>query len=155
MTVRTATLIALPFILVACGDAPPADDPGATGARDAVTSTAPPERSVTIEAPAAGDTVPAGAVEVTLSVDGLTIVPAGDSTASSGHHHLFLDADVSPAGEPIPAVEGRIVHMGDGSLTYTFENVAPGAHRLIAVVGDWQHVPLEPMVTDTIEFIAR
>ncbi len=157
MTARIATLVALPFILAACGDSSPADDmdAGAADTPPPSAEAAAPERSVTIVAPAAGDTVPAGAVEIVLSVDGLQVVPAGDSTANSGHHHLFLDADVSPAGEPIPAVEGSIVHMGDGSTTYTFENVTPGEHRVIAVLGDWQHVPLEPMVNDTIVFVAR
>jgi hypothetical protein len=42
--------------------------------------------------------------------------------------------------------------MGDGSAEYTFENVGPGAHRLIAVVADGVHVPLNPMVVDTVMF---
>lgn len=157
MTARIATLLALPLVLAACGDTSPADDmdAGAADTPQPSAETSAPERSVTIEAPAAGDTVPAGSVEIVLSVDGIQVVPAGDSTPNSGHHHLFLDADVSPAGEPIPAVEGSIVHIGDGSSTYTFENVAPGEHRVIAVLGDWQHVPLDPMVSDTIVFFAR
>ena len=150
---RSPALLLLPIVALGCADAPPADETST----DAPTAeaAAPTPGTVTIVSPAAGDTVPAGSVEVTLSAAGLAIVPAGDTTANSGHHHLFLDADVSAAGVPIPAVEGSIVHMGDASSSFVFENVTPGEHRLIAVVGDWQHVPLEPMVVDTVVFYAR
>ncbi|MGD8729624.1 MAG: DUF4399 domain-containing protein, partial [Gemmatimonadota bacterium] len=77
---------------------------------------------------------------------------AGDMTPGTGHHHLFLDADVTSLTEPIPTVPGSIVHMGDGSSSYTFENVPAGEHRLIAVVADGAHVPLQPLVTDTVVF---
>jgi hypothetical protein len=153
---RLTPLLVTSLAALACADtsseteaAPEAD----AAVREAPTMSAGP--SVSIVSPASGDTVAAGSVEVTLSADGLAILPAGDTTANSGHHHLFLDADVSPAGQPIPAVPGSIVHMGDASSSYLFENVAPGEHRLIAVVGDWQHVPLEPMVVDTVMFVVR
>jgi hypothetical protein len=42
--------------------------------------------------------------------------------------------------------------MGDGSSEYTFEDVAPGEHRLIAVVADGIHIPLNPSVVDTVMF---
>lgn len=155
MTARIIALLALATTLFACADAQPADDSTEMSEAPTGTEADAPEASVTIASPAAGDTVAAGAVEVILTASALAIVPAGDSTANSGHHHLFLDADISPLGEPIPAVEGSIVHMGDGSASFTFEDVAPGEHRVIAVVGDWQHVPLEPLVTDTVVFIAR
>lgn len=153
---RLSPLLVTSLAALACADTSSDGDtpPGADMAAPA-TSTMSDGSSVSIVTPASGDTLAAGAVEVTLSVDGLAIVPAGDTTADSGHHHLFLDADVSPAGQPIPSVPGSIVHMGDASAGYTFENVAPGEHRLIAVVGDWQHVPLEPMVVDTVVFVVR
>lgn len=112
------------------------------------------ERRVEIVRPADGDTVEGRAVEVRLAAHGFTVVPAGDTTPNSGHHHLFLDRDVSPAGEPIPAEEGHIVHMGDGSSTFVFDSVAPGPHRLITVVGDAIHVPV-PGLRDTVEFTVR
>jgi len=90
-------------------------------------------------------------VTVTLSST-VDILPAGDLTPGSGHHHLFLDADVSEAGVPVPSVPGSIVHMGDASKTYVFEDVPPGAHRIIAVIADGVHVPLQPWVVDTVNF---
>ena len=82
----------------------------------------------------------------------VTILPAGDMTQGTGHHHLYLNAELTPADQPVPTVPGSIVHMGDGSSTYTFEDVEPGEYTLIAVVADGVHVPLQPWVVDTVSF---
>lgn len=144
----TPALLAAAAGLLACGPAAdaPTDDAGETASSDA----AAPTPGVTITSPAEGATLPAGPVTVELSVQGMDIVPAGDTTTGTGHHHLYLDEDLTPAGEPVPSVPGRIIHMGDGSASYTFENVGPGEHRIIAVVADGVHVPLRPWVVDTV-----
>jgi hypothetical protein len=108
--------------------------------------------TVTIVQPAEGAEVEGPAVTVQLEVSGFPIVEAGDMTEGTGHHHLYLDADLTPASVPVPTVEGSIVHMGDASATYTFENVTSGEHRLIAVVADGAHFPLQPWVVDTVTF---
>ena len=92
---------------------------------------------------------------VALDVSGVRIVQAGDTTSGTGHHHLYLDADLTPADQPVPSVPGSIIHMGDASTRYTFTGVAPGEHRIIAVVGDGVHVPLQPWVVDTVRFVVR
>jgi hypothetical protein len=107
---------------------------------------------VTIVSPTDGSSVTGPSVVVTLDVSGVRIAPAADTTAGSSHHHLFLDEEVSPMDQPIPAVPGRVVHLGNGAATYTFENVPAGQHRLIAVVADFRHVPLNPPVVDTVRF---
>jgi len=108
--------------------------------------------SVTIGSPTDGAAIMTAAVTVTLTVEGVQIVPAGDTTSGTGHHHLYLDADLTALSTPVPTVPGSIIHMGDGSAEYTFEDVAPGEHRLIAVVADGIHVPLDPLVVDTVMF---
>ena len=60
--------------------------------------------------------------------------------------------EVAAADAPVPSIPGSVVHMGDGSAEYTFEGVSAGEHRLIAVVADGIHVPLNPMVVDTVMF---
>lgn len=150
-----AALASLTLGLAACGgesNQQPAEETGGGAAAPAETT---PNRRVTIIQPADGSTIQGGDVDVLVEAFGFTVVPAGDTTPNSGHHHLFLDRDVSPAGEPIPTEEGYIVHMGTGVSNYTFHGVAPGEHRLIAVVGDAVHVPLEPMVADTVHFTVR
>lgn len=114
-----------------------------------------PAGTVTILEPSDGSQVTGPNVTVRLSTSGVQIVPAGDMTPGTGHHHLFLDADVTARDVPVPTVPGSIVHMGDASSQYTFENVAPGPHRLIAVVADGAHVPLYPLVVDTVNLTVR
>ena len=145
----TAPTLALCALLAACGggDAPEADMPGEMMSDG-------PIGTVTIVEPANGAEVTGSTVTVRLTVSGFPIVPAGDMTPGTGHH-LFLDADVADDAVPVPTVPGSIVHMGDASSEYTFEDVAPGEHRLIAVVADGAHVPLQPLVVDTVVFTAR
>ncbi len=111
--------------------------------------------TVTIAQPMSGSTVMGSSVTVQLTVMGVPIVPAGELTPLTGHHHLYLDADQTAAGAPVPTVPGSIVHMGDGSSEFTFEDVSPGEHRLIAVVADGVHIPLQPWVVDTVTFTVR
>ena len=104
----------------------------------------------------ADDQPPAeAAIAARLSARDFVVVPAGDTTPNSGHFHLFLDRDVSEAGEPIPAEPGQIIHLGTGADSLTLEVVTPGAHRLIGVVGDAAHVPVQPWIVDTVRFFVR
>jgi len=107
--------------------------------------------TVTIVTPTPAMSITGSSVTVQLSST-VQILPAGDLTPATGHHHIYLDADLTAEGVPVPSVPGSIVHMGDGSSTYTFEDVPPGAHRLIVVIADGVHVPLQPWVVDTVTF---
>jgi ABC-type Fe3+-hydroxamate transport system substrate-binding protein len=146
--------LALLSLLAACGsdasdtEAAPETRPSAT-----TVSAAPP--AVRIVAPAEGAEVTGPNVTVELEATGIEIVPAGETASGTGHHHLYLDADLAPMDEPVPSVPGQIIHMGDGSSAFTFEGVEPGEHRVIAVIGDGVHVPLQPPVVDTVHFVVR
>jgi hypothetical protein len=147
-------ILALVFILSACGGEKPQASQTSSGpaaASDAVAA-AP---SVTILEPQDGAEVQGPAVHVRLTAQGVRIVPAGDTTPGTGHHHLYLDADLGDPNKPIPAVPGHIIHLGTGVSEYTFDSVAPGPHRLIAAVADGLHVPLQPWVVDTVRFTVR
>jgi len=111
--------------------------------------------SVTILAPTDGDTVSGDSVVVRLAASGVRIVPAGDTTPGTGHHHLYLDQDLGQPGEVVPSIRGHVVHLGTGATEYVFTDVPPGEHRLIAVVANGLHVPLQPWVTDTVTFVVR
>lgn len=147
----------LPLVLLAllsaCGpDAgempdPPAETPSASTPAEAP--------ALRIVSPADGAEVTGPALTVELTATGIDIVPAGDTASGTGHHHLYLDADLAPMDEPIPSVPGQIIHMGDGSSTFTFDALQPGEHRLIAVVGDGVHVPVQPPLVDTVHFVVR
>jgi hypothetical protein len=106
--------------------------------------------SVTIEAPMDGATVTGPNVTVRYSTTGVQIAPAGTMEAGTGHHHLFVDVDVTPMGEVIPAGVPGIIHLGMAQTEHVVEGLSPGEHRLIAVVADGMHIPLNPSVADTV-----
>ena len=110
---------------------------------------------VRIVSPARDTTLKGTTVTVVLEAKGVEIAPVAEHRAGTAHHHLFLDTEVTPADQPIPVGVAGIVHLGKGQTTYTFENVAPGEHRLIAVLGDLNHVPLKPLVADTVRFAIK
>lgn len=140
---KALTALLLPLIVVACG--------GGDTEADAMPEAETAAGSVTIVTPMNGAQINGTTVTVQLSST-VPIVPAGEMTEGTGHHHLYLDADLTPADQPVPTVPGEIIHMGDASASYVFENVGPGEHRIIAVVADGVHVPLQPWVVDTVTF---
>ena len=145
--------LALTLVAVGCS---PADAPDAAEVEATLEAVpAAPTRTVEIVSPANGSSIEGSEIRVVLQVDGMMIRPAGDTTANSGHHHLYLDAELTDPAVPVPTVPGSIIHMGDGSSEYVFTDVAPGLHRIIAVVADFAHFPLQPWVTDTIEVMVR
>ena len=112
--------------------------------------------SVAILEPADGAAVTGPDVMVRLTSSDIQIIPAGEMIPGAGHHHLLLDADLADDRlAPVPTVPGSIVHLSDGASEFTFEGVAPGQHRLIAVVSDGVHMPLYPWVVDTVTFTVR
>lgn len=151
-------LLATLSLISACGgDAPepPAQPPAAaeTAAPAPTSETTP--ATVTILDPVDGAEVQGPSVTVHLAAAGVRIVPAGTMDEGTGHHHLYLDTDLGEAGVTVPTVPGAVIHLGTGVSEYTFDGVAPGAHRLIAVVADGVHVPLAPWVVDTVNFVVR
>jgi uncharacterized protein DUF4399 len=137
MTVRlTPLLIGTALLLAACRKA---SSPAA----------------VTITGPAEGDTVRGVAVHVTLAVRGVELAPAADERPGTAHHHLFLDVDPGPLDRAIPAGVTGIIHLGRAQTEFHWDSVAPGPHRIIAVLGDSKHVPLVPLATDTVHFVVQ
>ena len=110
--------------------------------------------TVTIVEPADGAELDAGPVRVVMEVAGLEIVAAGNMDPGTGHHHLIVNGDVDWA-LPIPNDEGVHYHMGQAETEFTLTDLAPGEHRIIAVVADGVHIPLDPPVSDTITVVIR
>jgi hypothetical protein len=111
--------------------------------------------TVSITSPAEGDTLSGSAVHITLGATGIEIAPAADARPETAHHHLYLDTDFPPSENPIPMGTGGVVHLGQAQTEYHWENVAPGPHRIIAVLADPGHIPLRPWVTDTVNFVMK
>ncbi len=111
------------------------------------------ETTVDVKGPSIDASAPATAtagqpVEITVKVEGLNIVAAdGDTSGATGHLHVFIDRDPTPAGQPIP-VEAGIIHTT--ATTITVPDLTPGAHTLWVVAGDGLHQPLNPRVADKV-----
>jgi hypothetical protein len=118
----------------------------------------PPEAASTarveIVSPASGDSVTAP-VTVELAAQGVEVVPAnGLVEEGKGHHHLVLDVDLPPLDAPMP-VGGGVFHMGTGAQTYVLDSLAPGPHRIIAVLAYGNHVPMTGIAMDTVRIEVR
>lgn len=113
-----------------------------------------PARAV-IAQPADGDSVGSG-VQVVRQAEGVEVVAAdGQRVEGKGHHHLFVDTDPTPPDSVIPAGVPGIVHIGTGAGEYTVTGLAPGEHRIIAVLAYGNHVPMEGVAGDTVRVIVR
>lgn len=92
-------------------------------------------------------------VPVVLRAEGVEVEPAaGTRVPGRGHHHLFVDTDPTAATESIPMGAEGIIHMGNGATEYTLTGLTPGEHRVIAVLAYGDHVPMEGVATDTVNF---
>ena len=109
---------------------------------------------VKITSPANGATV-SGPVKVVLQATGVEIVPATVERPGTGHHHLFVDHDLTPVDDTIPRGVTGILHLGRGQTEFVLDSLKPGPHRVIALVANWKHIPLKPLVVDTVRFTVR
>lgn len=120
----------------------------AAACADRSTPAAPPAASH-ILAPADGDTVGSEFL-LRLGVTGARAVPAdGMQREGEGHHHVFVDADLTPADSAIPKT-AEIHHIGSGADTLRLTGLAPGRHRIITRFAYGDHVPMPGVATDTI-----
>lgn len=93
--------------------------------------------------PSNGETV-SSPFTVRFGLRGMGVAPAGVDKASTGHHHLIIDAELPPMGQPIPADE-HYRHFGGGQ-TETRVDLPRGTHTLQLLLGDNNHIPHTPPV---------
>lgn len=138
-TTRTALALSLLLapLAAACGESAPVPSEPAR---------------VRIVAPTEGQVIEGTEVLVQLDAEGVRITPATVQDAGTGHHHLFIDRDITPLSDTIPAGVTGILHMGQGQTEFLLTDMEPGEHRLIAVIANWGHVPLTPPAVDTVRF---
>jgi hypothetical protein len=111
------------------------------------------ETTVMVDGPSLDATAPATVaagrpVPVQVAVQGVTLVKAdGDTSGKTGHVHLFIDRDPTPAGMPIPKEDG-IIHSADSTIP--IPGLAAGEHVIWVVLGDGNHFPFDPLVADRI-----
>jgi len=110
--------------------------------------------TVEITSPLSGATV-TSPVLIKLRASGVRIVPATVEQSGTGHHHLFVDHDLTWINDTIPAGSPGIIHLGRGQTEFALDSLSPGPHRVIALIADWRHVPLNPLVADTVRFTVK
>lgn len=82
---------------------------------------------------------------VKFEVVGMEVVPAGDKSPDSGHHHLMIDVqELASASKPLP-VSDKIIHYGAGQ-TEAEITLKPGKHTLQLMFADANHVPFDPII---------
>jgi hypothetical protein len=113
-------------------------------AADVPRTASPAGAEVYIISPKDGATVN-GTFKVQFGLKGMGVAPAGVDMPDTGHHHLLIDVKEQPAmNAPLPTTD-NIRHFGKGQ-TETELTLAPGQHTLQLLVGDKNHVPLNPPV---------
>lgn len=146
-----ALSLALLAVLLATACAAPAASP-----------TPRPLSTITITAPKAGATVPAGDVVVTYEVSDVTLVPAASAQKPEDYHlHAAMDMDTSQwvgTGVPVPAASAnpnpsRLIHTA--AKTVTFTNVTAGEHTVTVWLSLASHVSVRPPVSATVKFTVR
>ena len=110
---------------------------------------APPGASVYIISPKDGDTI-SSPFKVQFGLTGMGVAPAGVEKPKTGHHHLIIDAKLSPEElkQPI-ASDPKHLHFGGGQ-TEAMVTLPPGQHTLQLVLGDWSHVPFDPPIMSPV-----
>ena len=85
-----------------------------------------------------------------FGLSGMGVAPAGVVMENTGHHHLFIDTPLpADSSQPIPAIDGKVMHFGKGQ-TETTITLTPGKHTLQLELGDAPHVPHSPAVASEV-----
>lgn len=108
--------------------------------------------SVSIAEPTDGATV-SSPFKLRFVLEGMTVAPAGDAVANSGHHHLLIDTGPVLAGEVVPS-DATHLHFGDGR-TEIEVSLPPGTHKLTAQFADGAHRSYGPAMSQTITVIVK
>jgi hypothetical protein len=106
------------------------------------------DQQVYFIAPHDGDTV-TSPFKVQFGLKGMQIVPAGDMSPDTGHHHLIVDGQPTPAGTVVPA-DSTHLHFGKGQ-TETELTLPPGEHTLTLQFADGAHRSYGPQMSKTIK----
>lgn len=95
--------------------------------------------------PADGETV-TGPVVVRFGLKGMGVAPAGVQVPNTGHHHLAVSQEAPALDQPIST---DILHFGGGQTETTLE-LEPGEHTLQLILGDYLHIPHDPVVQSEV-----
>jgi hypothetical protein len=105
---------------------------------------APKDAAVYIIWPHDGAVINGGKFWLRMGLRNMGVAPKGVDVPNTGHHHVLIDTDLPPAGEPIPNDRNHL-HFGAGETEARIE-LPPGRHTLQLLLGDKDHIPNDPPV---------
>ncbi len=111
-----------------------------------------PAQSVWFVEPRDGATV-TSPFKVVFGVRGMAVEPAGEIKPNAGHHHVLINLDSIPAGEPIP-VNTWHMHFGKGQ-TEAEIRLPPGNYKLTMQFANGAHVSYGPAMAATIKITVK
>lgn len=91
-----------------------------------------------------GTVINGGKFWVRMGLRNMGVAPKGVNKPGVGHHHMIVDSELPPAGQPIPSDRNHL-HFGAGETEARVE-LPPGKHTLQLLLGDHDHVPHDPPV---------
>jgi Domain of unknown function (DUF4399) len=104
--------------------------------------------------PQDGAVIPSGKFWLRMGLSGAGIAPAGIDRPNTGHHHVVIDSDLPPPGEPIPN-DKKHLHFGAGQTEVKL-TLPEGQHTLQLVLADQNHMLHDPPVmSERITVIVR
>ena len=89
---------------------------------------------------------------VKMGAEGLIVEPAREDVEyieGYGHHHIIVDSEIIRLHEPIPKSVQHL-HFGKGQ-TEAVLDLEPGEHTLRLLFAKGDHVPWNPVISDTIK----
>jgi Domain of unknown function (DUF4399) len=111
-----------------------------------------PSQSVSILEPANGATV-ASNFKVRFGVKGMSVAPAGEIVANSGHNHLLINRTSVPAGQSVP-FDDQHKHFGAGQ-TETMVTLPPGQYTLTSQFANGAHQSYGSPMSSTIRVTVK
>lgn len=111
-----------------------------------------PSQSVSILEPANGATV-ASTFKVRFGVKGMSVAPAGEIVANSGHNHLLINRTSVPAGQSVP-FDDQHKHFGAGQ-TETMVTLPPGQYTLTSQFANGAHQSYGSPMSSTIRVTVK
>jgi hypothetical protein len=106
---------------------------------------APPGAAAYIIWPPDGQVIEGGKLWVRMGLKNMGVAPSGIDKPNTGHHHLLVDGDLPPAGEPIPNDRNHL-HFGGGETEARLTDLPPGQYRLRLALADAKHYLHNPPV---------
>jgi hypothetical protein len=112
---------------------------------------------LSISSPTAGQSVPAGTVQISVQYTGPQLVPAANATKLDDYHlHYFLDENAAPyigTQTPVPMGNPHIVHTA--ALQVSFDGVSAGSHTVTVMLSGANHVSVAPPLSAQVQFTTQ